>query len=74
MLLPLLTPDLHLRFVARAIGRVHFFFANEFLSGHSAIGVVDFSKRIEGILAATFSRNLPVTDSDFVVAKVVVSS
>ena len=72
MLLPLLALDLHLRFVARAIDRVHFFLTNEFLSGQFAVGVVDFLEPVEGLLVAGLSRNLPVTDCDFVVAEVFV--
>ena len=72
MLLSLLALDLHLRFVARAIDRVHFFLTNEFLPGRFSVGVVDEFQCIEGLLMASFGGNLPVADSDFVVAKLVV--
>ena len=71
MLLPLLALDLHLRFVARAVDRVHFFLANEFFSGPFAVGVVEFLEAVEGILEASLGRNLPVADCDFVVTKIV---
>ena len=72
MFLPLLALDFHLNPMTRAIDRVHFFLANEFFSRHIAVGVVYFLESIERILVAGLGRNLPVTDSNFIVAKVAV--
>ena len=72
MLLPLLGRNLHLSLVTRAIDRVHFFLANKFLSRLFAVGVVNVLESIEGVLVAGLGRNLPVADSDFMIAKLVV--
>ena len=72
MLFPLLALDLHLSPMASSIKAIHALLAKEVLSRHISIGVVDVSQSIEGGLVASLGRNLPVMDSDFVVAKVVV--
>ena len=69
--LSLLTLDLHLCIVARAIDRVDFFLADEFLSGEYSAGVVDISEVAEGTLIASLGRNFPVTNSDLMVPRVV---
>ena len=70
MLLPLLALDLHLGIMADSIHAIHALLTDKFLSRH--FGIINFLESIDRRLAATFSRNLPVSDSDFVVAKVVV--
>ena len=71
VLLPLLALDLHLSVMTRSKGGFQEFLANELLSGLLSVSV-DFLELVEGVLEASFGRNLPVADSDFVVAKVVV--
>ena len=70
--LPLLGLDLHLSPMTRSISEIQVLLANEFLSGHFAVGIINFLESIEGLLVASLGRNLPVTDSDFMIAKVVV--
>ena len=71
MLLPLLGLDLHLSLMTSSIGGIHVLLADEFLSWLFAVGVVNVLEDVEGLLVATFGRNLPVTDCNFVVAKAV---
>ena len=71
VLLPLLARNLHLRFVARTIDRVHFFLTDELLPRHFAVGVVDFLEPVEGCLQSSFGRNPPMTNSDLMVARLV---
>ena len=65
---PLLALDLHLSVMTRSIGGFHALLADEFLPRNFAIE--DVSKYIEGELVASLGRNLPVTDSDSMIAKV----
>ena len=57
--------------MASSIGEFQVLLRNEFLSGRFAVGVIDASELVEGILVASFGRNLPVTDCDFMIAKVI---
>ena len=69
MLLPLLALDLHLGIMADSIHAIHALLTDKFLSRH--FGIINFLESIDRRLAATFSGNLPVTDSDFMVAQLV---
>ena len=69
MLLSFLALDLLLSVMARAIDLVHFFLADELISGYFTTGIVNFSEIVEGGLVPSFSCNLPVADSKFEVAK-----
>ena len=71
MLLPLLALDLLLSVMADSVKAIHALLANEFLSGNFAVGVVNLLERIKRRLAATFGRNLPVTNSDLMIARLV---
>ena len=71
MLLPLLAFDLLLSVMADSVKAIHALLANEFLPGHFTVGIVNFLQNIDRRLAATFSGNLPVTDSDLMVARLV---
>ena len=51
-----------------SIKTIHALLADEFLSGIFAIGTENFLENVEGELAARFGRNLPMTDSDLMVA------
>ena len=72
VLLPFLARNLHLSIMADSIKAIHAHLADEFLSRHFTVGCINFLESIEGGLVASFGRNLPMTDSNFVVAKVVV--
>ena len=72
MLLPFLGLDLHLSLVARSMGEIQVLLANEFLSRLFAVGVVDASELVEGILMASLGGDLQVTYSNFMIAKAVV--
>ena len=72
VLLSLLGLDLLLSVMARSIGGFQVILAAEILPRLLAAGVVDASQCVEGLLVASFGRNLPVTDPDFVVAKIMV--
>ena len=69
MLLPRLALDLLLSVMADSIKAIHTLLADEFLSGKFAIGVVNCLEKIESRLATSFGRNLPMTDSDLMVAR-----
>ena len=72
MLFPLLALDFHLSLMARSIGGFQVLLADEFLSGHFTVGVIiNFLENIERRLAATFGRNLPMTNSGLMVARIV---
>ena len=72
VLLSFLALDLHLSPMASSIGKIQILLANEFLPGQFSVGIKNFPEIIEGLLVASLGRNLPVTDSDFMVAKIVV--
>lgn len=72
MLLSLLALDLLLSVMADPTKAIHAFLANEFFPGVFAVGIRNFLEIIERRLAATSSDNLPMTDSDFMIAKVAV--
>ena len=71
MLLPRLALDLLLSVMADSVNAIHTLLTDEFLSGKFAIGIVNFLEKIESKLAASFGRNLPMTDSDLMVARLV---
>ena len=71
MLLPRLALDLLLSVMADSINAIHALLANKFLSGHFAIGIINFLESVDRRLAARFGRNLPMTDSDLMVARIV---
>ena len=70
MSLPLLALDLLLSVMADSKEAIHALLADEFLSGNFTVGIINALESIERRLAATFSGNLPMADSDLVVAKV----
>ena len=72
MLLPLFSTDLLLSLMAGSIEVVKIVLADKFLSWPFTVGIVDISELIERNLTATFGCNLPVSDSELVVAKVAV--
>ena len=72
VLLSLLALYLHLSLVTRSIDGFQILLADQLFPGHFTLGVVDFSQFPEGGLEASLGRNLPVTDCDFIVAKVIV--
>ena len=71
MFLPRLALDLLLSVMADSVNAIHTLLTDEFLSGKFAIGIVNFLEKIESKLAASFGRNLPMTDSDLMVARLV---
>ena len=72
MLLPHVAIDFHLNLMAGSIEVVKITFADKLLSWHFTIGIVDISELIERNLTATVGCNLPVSDSELVVAKIIV--
>ena len=71
MLLPLLALDLLLSVMTDSIQAVHALLGDEFLSRLFAIGIVNDPEFVEGGLAASLGCNPPMSDSDFVVARIV---
>eukprot|EP00561_Arcocellulus_cornucervis_P013179 CAMPEP_0185803278 /NCGR_PEP_ID=MMETSP1322-20130828/2531_1 /TAXON_ID=265543 /ORGANISM="Minutocellus polymorphus, Strain RCC2270" /LENGTH=210 /DNA_ID=CAMNT_0028499141 /DNA_START=111 /DNA_END=743 /DNA_ORIENTATION=- len=57
--------------MASSIGEIHALLADEFLSGHFTVGIVNFPEIVEGILVASLGRNLPVADSDFMISRLI---
>ena len=69
VLLPFLTLDLLLSIMTYSVKAIHALLANDLFSGNFDIYIVDFLENINGWLHASFGRNLPMTNSDFVVAR-----
>ena len=69
---PSLGLDLLLSIMTGSIKAIKFFLADELLSGPFAIGIVNSLELIERRLAASFGGNLPMSDPNLVVAKVIV--
>ena len=72
VLLPFLTLDLLLSSMASSIDRIKVLLAYKLLSGLFAVRIEDGLERIEGCLHSSFGRYLPVTDRDFMVAKIAI--
>ena len=72
VLLSLLTRNLHLSRMTRSICAIQVLLADELFSGPFVVGNVNFLESIERELMASLGRNLPMTDSDFMIAKVIV--
>ena len=71
VLLPFLTLDLLLSIMTYSVKAIHAILANGFISRVFSVGIINHLELVNGWLHASFGRNLPVTDSDLVVARIV---